>query len=438
MPPVITRQRLDGATVLTIEDHCLPVVRFAVALRRGAMFDPPGEAGATRTLLELMLRGTQQRSRVEFNAALEELGSSLSAVPGSETAFLRGASLRRNLEPTLELLSEALSSPALSAEELEPLIEETVDTLRADRDDDDSVAELFMRRALYPGHALARSPLGEVADLERLDVEVVRHLHQERFGDGDLVFAFAGDVTPELAREQVAAMVARLPRSKTLPPAAAELPDPPGLRILVVDKPERTQVQLRAGRLTLRGTHVDAYPFWLAVMAFGGTFTSPFTQQVRDVRGWSYVAQADFARRQLLRAPLVLRTAPAVADAVDCLALELELYRELAQGRLANDVVERTRSYLLNRYPFEVATAADMLFPVVRNELLGFAPEEIFATPKRLQAITVEDVGRAAQEHLRADDLAVVMVATASTVVDALRQRFPTARVDVVDFKADL
>jgi zinc protease len=212
-------------------------------------------------------------------------------------------------------------------------------------------------------------------------------------------------------------------------------PEPPGLRVLVVDKPERTQAQLYLGRLAASGHAPDALALWLGVTAFGGTFTSQFTREVRDVRGWSYSAYAEFARRRPWPTPVVLKSAPAIGDAVDCLALELELYQKLARGELDPGAVDFARAYLLNRYPLEVASPTDLLLPAVRNELLGLAPDELFRTPERLEALRSEDVSAALRRYLHTERLVVVMVATAAVVVPALRQRFPGAQVDVVDFR---
>ena len=52
------RQSLGGATVLTLPDASLPLVRFSFVLRHGSLVDPRGKAGRTRIMLELLLRGT--------------------------------------------------------------------------------------------------------------------------------------------------------------------------------------------------------------------------------------------------------------------------------------------------------------------------------------------------------------------------------------------
>lgn len=435
--PELHRAERGGATLLTISDHGLPLVRYVVALRHGALADVDGRAGLTRVALDLALRGTERRDRAAFNEELERLGSTLRAQVGSEAALLRGVCLRRNLEPTLELVGEALARPALSEEELTQLVDEVVDGLRAERDDDETLSELFLRRALYAGHPMARSPHGELGDVARLDRQAVRAWHDARVCAPELVVVLAGDIAPHESATIADRLMSGLPAAAVEVPAAPPVPMPP-MRIVVVDKPERTQVQLRVARSALGGTHPDVFAFWVGTVAFGGTFTSPLTQQVRDERGWSYFASADFDWRSRNRAPLVLRSAPAAADLLDCLELELQLLADLASGQLADSAIELARTYLLNHYPLQLATPSDLLVPALRTELLGRPAGEVFTLPDRLEHLRPAEVTRAVSEHLDAADVVICMVATAEQVLEGLHKRFPAAEVDVVDFREGL
>jgi predicted Zn-dependent peptidase len=134
-----------------------------------------------------------------------------------------------------------------------------------------------------------------------------------------------------------------------------------------------------------------------------------------------------------------LSAAPGAGDAVDCLALVLELYGKLARGEVEDEAIERARAYVLNRYPFQVATAADMLLPALRYELLGASPSEIATFPERLQGVAREDVGPALRAHLDPGRCVAVLVATASELRESLAERFAPSLVDgdveVVDFR---
>ncbi|MBC7793479.1 MAG: hypothetical protein H7Z43_07210, partial [Clostridia bacterium] len=109
----------------------------------------------------------------------------------------------------------------------------------------------------------------------------------------------------------------------------------------------------------------------------------------------------------------------------------------LSRGDLDAKVLERARSYVLGRAPFEVANAADMLSPVLRSELLGEPVDTIFKSTERIEAVRDSDVIAALQKHVTRDTRSVAMVGDGS-MQEILRKRFSHARVEAVDFQAEL
>ena len=429
---------VNGVQVVTLEDQAFPFVRFVIAERRGAVADAPGKHGALTLMFEMLLRGTKRANRLVWNTEVEALGSSVDSQVGHEVGFIRGTALARHLKPTFDLVAEAILTPAFDAEEWERLRTEACDIARLERDDDDAVADLFMREALYPHHPLGRSASGDMASLQALTLDDLRASHR-CFGRDNLLVAFAGAITPQQAAALVAPLAKALPSHAPRGSVMAPLQAQAGTHVLVVDKAERTQVQLRVGAVALDAYHPDVDSFWLGVMAFGGTFTSPFTQQVRDERGWSYVAHADYRRRARYAASMVMRCAPALEDAVDCLALNLELFGALAHGALPDiPTLEAARQYVLNRYPFEIATAYDRLGLTLGQILLGLPMDDALNMPTRLAAIALPQVPRIMGQHLRPADVMATMVAPAATVVPLLNRRFPEAKVTVVDWRDGL
>ena len=429
---------VHGVQVVTLEDQAFPFVRFVVAEKRGAVADPQGKHGALTVMFEMLLRGTQRANRLVWNTEVEALGSSVDSQVGHEVGYIRGTALARHLKSTFDLVAEAILNPAFDAEEWERLRMEACDIARLERDDDDAVADLFMREALYPHHPLGRSASGDVASLQALTIDDLRAAHR-CFARDNLLIAFAGAITPKEAAALVAPLAQALPSHAPRATEMAPWQGHAGTHFLVVDKAERTQVQLRVGAVAVDAYHPDVDSFWLGVMAFGGTFTSPFTQQVRDERGWSYVAHADFRRRARHASPMVMRCAPALEDAVDCLALNLDLFAALAQGSLPDvPTLQAARQYVLNRYPFEIATAYDRLGLTLGQILLGLPMDDALNMPARLQAIALPQVARIMGQHLQATHVLATLVAPAAAVLPDLRKRFPDAKVTVVDWRDGL
>lgn len=433
----IDRRKVLGATLLTVTDHTLPLVRFTIALRVGALTDDPAHPGAMAMLLPLLLRGTRRLERNAFNAALEALGSSVDAVVGHELAYLSGTCLARHVPQTLELMTQALTQPALAGNQLRPLCEEAAEVLLSERDDDDALADVFTRQALYPGHPLFHPATGTLTSLRSMPMDAV-HQALQQFRPERMVVAMAGAIESDAAQALVTPLLQALQGAAPPLPAVPPVPVPKRPTIIIVDKPDRTQVQLRVARLGLGARDHDIEAFWLGVNAFGGTFTSPLTREVRDVRGWSYFAHADFRRRSLFPSPVVLRTAPALGDAVDCLELKLKMFADLSRGKLEEDSLSMAKNYLLGRVPFSQATAFDIVGPAVHLDILGLPETQLWDLPERLAAVDLDKVPHVMARALHDTHPLTVMVAPKDAVYDDVCRRFPDAAVEVVPFTQGL
>ncbi|MEM6533159.1 MAG: insulinase family protein [Myxococcota bacterium] len=394
-----------------VPDDTLPMCRFAVVFNGGGASDPAGASGAHRAMSELVLRGTESLRRDAFHARLERYGSMLYAQTFDDALVFRGSCLSRHLAATLDLLAEALCTPALDQREAGTLLDEIRDGLEASRDDDEHVAALWSRRALFRGTPYATSAAGEVGELDRITVDGLRAVHRRRILEGGFSVVAVGS----FEREHFFRFVERLGARSLAPPTPMSFPDPVRPRVVLVHQPEREQVQLRIGRLTLEPGDPELLAFWLASTAFAGTFTSPFCQQVREQRGLSYTAHVQFSSYRSQRAPWVLHSAPSLADVVECLTLELDLYRGAADG-LSDSVIEFARGYLLNRHPLSIASANDLLYPLVRLALLQRAPSWIASIPSALAAIDCESARDALRRHLDPDRFVVTLTGSVETL----------------------
>ncbi|MBN1959724.1 MAG: insulinase family protein [Deltaproteobacteria bacterium] len=432
--PIVQCDKVGPAVLLTLPETSLPVVHFTLALRHGAFVDPQGQAGRTRMMIESLLRGTQKQNRREFHCALECLGSQIDTTVTSELILLHGTSLKRNLSATFNLLSDAVLIPAFDEQECKILSRELIDALRLERESDEALAYHFWRRALYQDHPLARRPTGEPSEIAWLKADDLRSAYKAQWNANSLIAALSGDINKLEAQQLLEPIIAKLNAKHYHQQQITNLPEPDGLNIFIVDKPYRSQVQMCVGRSAVSGFADDVLNFWLGIVAFGGTFTAKFCREVRDIRGWSYTAYAEFARKLPFKSPLILHSAPAITDAVDCLELELQLYRELANGQIENQEIEAARSYLLCRYPLEIATISDLVLPAIRDEILNLPPNEFLKLPKRLSVIEPEAVSKALQLYLHPDNLIVVLVATADAILPDLQKRFTNAEITIVNY----
>jgi zinc protease len=236
------------------------------------------------------------------------------------------------------------------------------------------------------------------------------------------VIGLAGDVDEASARRIVRRLTERLPASVSRDPAiAVPAAPPPGRRVILVDKPDRTQAQLRIGHLAARYGGPDTAELAVAEAVFGGMFSSRLMQEIRVKRGWSYGAGCAL-RRSRLPHWFEIWMAAAIDVAGPAVALTLELFADYAAHGPTDDEVDFARSYLIGAMPFHVATARQRMQLAVRDALFGLPAGFTARLPEALSALAAADVRAACRRQLRPDAAVTVAVTTADQAGTALGQ----------------
>lgn len=439
-----TDRLAHGAQVFVESDPVIPLVDVDVILRGGAIHDPAGRDGLTRLFARLVRRGTARASGVgalgseALDEAIESLGAALTIDVTPAAIRFHGSVIRRNLEPFVEILASLVIAPALRPADLAQVRREALAELVSQRDNDRWLAARAFRRALFRAHPYARSTTGTPETLGAISLRDLRAFHEGRVRAEDVIVAFAGDVTRDEALRLAEAHFGALPSGAG---ARLEVPDPPspeGIRVLVVDKPDRTQTQLFVGTVGARMGEPDFYPLVVANTAFGGTFTARLVSEVRSKRGWSYTAQSRlYADRA--RDAWVVYTHPSVENAAECLALELELVHAFVRRGVRASEVAFARSYLTKSHAFERDTAAKRLEPRVESALFGIPLSFYERYEDHVRAVSAAEASRAVAERLggpggQGRDLVVTVLGPAHRLERAIASIPRVRSVEVLPF----
>ncbi|HEX7840601.1 MAG TPA: pitrilysin family protein [Kofleriaceae bacterium] len=402
-----------------------PLVWFEIAIRGGAGLDPRGVEGLHRHAGLLARRGAGGRDRAQLDDALDSLGAALDISVSRDAVSLSGLALSRHLDAVIELAADVLAAPRFAGDEHARLLRETPQVLDEIRDDDSALATRWFDWLCCPGHPYGRTSLGTEASLLRIERDAAVATWQREVVAQNLVIGLAGDVDEANARRIAARLTERLPA--TSPGDAvrdvhdAPAAPPPGRRVILVDKPDRTQAQLRLGHQAARYGGSDTAELAVAEAVFGGMFCSRLMQEIRVKRGWSYGAGCAL-RRSRLPHWFEIWMAAAIDVAGPAVALTLELFADYAAHGPTDDEIDFARSYLVGAMPFHVATARQRMQLAVRDAVFDLPAGFTARLPEALAQLAADDVRAACRRQLRPDAVVTVAVTTADQAGAALEQ----------------
>jgi len=414
-------QASAGEPALLVEtSHDLPLVSVSVAFRRGALEDPQDGEGSVRLLGRLMRRSAAGRSAEKNDALIEGMGGGLGADVSQSTMVFHGTVIARSLDRFGELLADAVARPSLPEDELGRLQRETFAELSETLDDDRSLARRWFRKTMFAGHPYGRSAAGTRKGVQGATIERLRGLYGRLVCRDNLVIALSGDITPERAARFAESIGSALPAGAAIPDETPEPTLSPGRRLVLVDKPERTQTQILIGGLGTHASDPDHIALAVANTAFGGTFTARLMQEVRVKRGWSYGAYSSLPidrRRQAFS----MWTFPKASDTAGCIKLELEMLEAFRKTGLKKSELSWAKQYMIRSHAFAIDTAAKRVGMKLDSNLYELPAGYYENYTEALRGVTLEQANRAVAERLSDENLRITVVGTESVVGNDVR-----------------
>ncbi len=422
----------DGAVAYLIESHELPLVDLSISFRTGSAFDPAEKLGLTRIFARMLRRGAEGWTSDRVEEMIDRYGAEIGVDASASTITVHAQVIRRNLEPFMALLTAMLAKPTFAPDELARLQREAVAEIIEARDSDRSLAGSFFRKALFGAHAYGRR--GTTKTIPTITRDDVVAFHAKHVVRANVVLGISGDVSEADVRSLILPLVGALPKGAALADPTEEPAPIKGRKLLIVDKPARSQTQILIGGLGTRPDDPDHFPLHVANTVFGGTFTARLMAQVRSKRGWSYGAYSRLPidRR---REAFSMWTFPSATDAAPCVALELELLEALVKDGITQEELEFAQGFLAESYAFDIDTAYKRVRQAVDEELYALPGDYHTRYVERVRGVTLAEANDSLRARIPVEDLVIVVVGTAAQIKEPLEQAIPRlASVEVVPF----
>jgi len=421
LPEMVEFTLQNGLTVVVVERDDLPLVSLSMQFPSGARVLRPEQAGLSALVADMMDEGTDTRTGFELAEAVDRLGADLRSFGGSDANGLQMNLLSTQFDDGLDLLAEVLLHPSFPQDALDRVKNERVTRVLQGRDDPRILANDAFARALYgEEHPYGQPLLGTEASLAAIDREDVLGYYQARYQPGGSILVVTGDVDAEALEPQLEELLSGWEAMANVTPAF-EIPDPVReTTILIVDKPDAAQSEIRVGRVAIDYNEPDYLTLNVMNTVLGGSFTSRLNTRLREEKGYSYGARSGFTRRQL-PGPFVASSAvytPVTDSSV------VEFVRELARmsdEEVSEDELEQARNYVALRLPSRFETVGDLGSRVAELYLYGL-PKDFYDTfVDETLAVTAEEVQAAARQWLDLSRLVIVVAGDRATIEEPLR-----------------
>jgi zinc protease len=427
-PPYEVRTLPNGMQVIAVLHHEQPAVSMRLLVRVGSVQDPPGKVGVASLAAALLDQGTTTKSAEQIADEIDFIGGALGTGSGSDLTFVNVIVMKDSFPLGMNLLSDVVRNPAFAAEEIERQKQQAISSLQVSSNDPDYVASVLFERLVYGFHPYGLPNSGTPETLAGITRADLQEYHRRYFVPNNMVLAVVGDITGDEAFAAAERVFGGWPRAE-VPAVKVVDPPQPTRRIVVVDKPDAVQTEIRVGQLGIPRKHADYMAFDLAVKILGGEGANRLHRVLRSERGLTYGAQADAETRKQA-GHFVAETDTRTETTGETLRLAVDEVARLQRERVAERELSDAQAYLAGSFPLTIETPNDIATQVLNVVFYELPVEEIGTFRERVQAVTPDDIQRVAKQYVRPDRLAIVLVGDASSFVPQLRKvGFPDVEV---------
>jgi predicted Zn-dependent peptidase len=284
----------NGVTLLIMEKHGTPLITVTMALKTGSLQDPTGKEGLADITNDLLRKGAGNRTAEQISEDLDFIGATLDTSATYELTRVHTEFLKKDLTPGIELFSDLILRPTFPQAEVDKLLKQRVDTLKAAKDEPLEVIGHYYQQFLFGSHPYGRPPGGDEQSTDQIKREDIVQFHEVAYVSSNMVIAACGDFNAADMEKTLTSRFGSL-APKSIRAAIPSNPVPvTGTRLELLDKPDSTQTFFRFGNTGISMTDPDRVVVDIVNTLFGGRFTKKLNTALRFDSGLTFGVFSNF------------------------------------------------------------------------------------------------------------------------------------------------
>ena len=397
-----------GIEAWLVESDAVPVISISFAFEGGHRLDPPDLAGRANLVSILLDEGAGGLDSAEFQRRLTDAAIQLSFDDGYDAFYGDMKTVTAYADEAFELLRLALTEPRFDPAPVERMRASAIADIARQVSQPGWLAQRAYYEHAFPGHVYGRPSRGTVETVSALTADDLRAFTAEAFTRDRLIIGVTGDIS-------AAELAGRLDEVfGGLPTAGAPLDDAtvesavPGQRITIArDGPQTTMLMVLPG---IARDDPDYYAAYVLNHILGGRgFGSRLMEEVRERRGLTYGIRSYLLRYRLAQL-LIISTDVSNANVAEAEAVIREEIGRLADQGVTEQELDDAVTFLTGSFPLRL-TSTDGLAGMLRAmQHVDLEIDYIDTYDDLLEAVTVDDIDRAAGRLLDSSALTTVVV----------------------------
>lgn len=421
VPKVWDARLNNGIKVFGIEYTELPLFDFQIEIKGGLLQDDLNKVGVANLTARMLTQGTKNKTPVELEDAIEELGARINVSATNESIVLQANCLSSKFNEVYKLAEEILLEPRWDEKEFARLKQEILESIRRGKSNPAVVASNVFNRLIYgDNHIFSKSILGTEESVSSITLDDLKNYYEKYFSPQLASISFVGNVKKDDVVKTFSSLEYKW---KEKPVTVKSYPEPKmtdKAAVYFIDFPNAKQSEIRIGHLGITYTHPDYFKAYVMNYKLGGSFNGIVNLILREEKGFTYGARTDFRGTELpgyFVASAAVQT-NATLESAQIFRDEITKYR----NGISEEDMNFTKNSLLksNALRFETLGALRGMLSQIAKYNLPF--DYVKNQERQIQQMTIEEHKTLAQKYLHPDKMIYLIVGDKATQFDKLKE----------------
>ncbi|MCH2490791.1 MAG: insulinase family protein [Flavobacteriales bacterium] len=414
IPDSWTAQLDNGMEVYGIEQNEIPTVNFSLVIEGGHLMDDKDKNGVANLMTDILMEGTANKTPEQLEEAIELLGASINMYTTNESIVIRGNTLVRNFDKTMDLIEEILLEPRWDEEELARIKTATINSIKRSQANPNVVANQVYNKLLYgEDHIFSYPTSGTEESVEAITMADLKEFYNKNFSPSISTFHIVGKIDKEATLANLNGLEERWEAKEVTIPEYPIANERDKASLYFVDIPNAKQSVINIGYIALPRTDADFYPAEVMNYKLGGSFSGNVNLILREEKGYTYGARSGFSGSKIpgtFTASSSVRT-NTTGESVEIFRDEIAKYKE----GITEEDLEFTKNALIKSNARRFETQGSLLGMLQEMSSYDLDPNYIEGEETIVKNMTLEQHKALANKYLDESKMAYLVVGDAAT-----------------------
>lgn len=383
----------NGLRVITETMPSVRSVSVGCWVDTGTRDENAQEHGASHFLEHLLFKGSESLSARQVSETFDAIGAESNAFTSKEATCYWTRLLDQDLATGFNVLSEIIQRPAFRGNEIDSERQVVIEEINMNEDDPSDVAFENFSTAVFADHPLEAAVLGTRDSIRGMTRDDIQGYWDRRYGAGSVVIAAVGNLdhgeVVEIVRQRFADWSGE-------PVSHDYVEATPGSQVIVTRR-DTEQAHIILGGKGFKREDERRWAFELLNHVMGSGMSSRLFREVREERGLAYAVYGfRLSYADAGAWGVYIGTTPSQTETALNVIRE-ELAKVMEEG-IADDELDRAKGSMRGGLALSLEDSNSRMIRLGRDELAGMPHLSTDDRLEKLDAVTLEDVQKVAQE----------------------------------------